>query len=62
MMVKTAKLCTKTVTGRSLKYRNPCVLASFSKKRFCKRKFFIVQGEFCKIIDIERTEFCYLSV
>jgi len=29
----------------------------FEKVAF-KRKFLIVQGEFCKIIDIERAEFC----
>ncbi|GAG51547.1 unnamed protein product [marine sediment metagenome] len=32
------------------------------KKLPQKRKFLTVQGDFDKIIDIERTELCFLSV
>ena len=35
---------------------------NFSLKLSRKRKFLTIQGDFCKIIDVGRTELCFLTV
>jgi len=60
--VRAVTVCAKVGIGRKVGYKKPCIRRQFSIKPHRKRKSLTVHGDFDKIIDIERTELCLLSV
>ena len=48
--------------GRKVRHKKPCIRRQFSIKPPRKRKSLTVQGDFDKIIDVRRTELCFLTV
>ena len=62
MKVRAVMVCAKVGIGRKVGHIKPCFRRQFSIKPNSKRKSLKVQGDFYKIIDVRRTELCFLDV
>ena len=59
--LKYIKVYAKAWIGRKAEHKNPGILVNLEKMPL-KRKSLTVQGDFGKIISIEKTELCFVSV
>ena len=56
----TVKVCAKAGIGRKMGHKKR--IFEIFKKMSRNRKFLIVQGESCKIIDVVRRKLCFVTI
>jgi hypothetical protein len=62
MKARTGKVCTKTVTLSGFGFQKSGLSYKSARKLPQKRKIFIIQEEFGKIIDVVWRRVCFLTV